>query len=239
MQMSPVDAHADMHEEFDGANDDLLSHVPAIASLSPAAETGVDNEASSRSSDCGGLSVAHFPPVLPTNAPTAPFTASTTTTTTIISEIADDGNSGVVVGVSENDTERHAHAHAQAIAPPVVSADPAVVVRVVVPSVEAPPEMDEAASAVREQTVPSAEANSTATKVVSAAATVSVTAAEDHLGSGTAATGTDHASPDALPAPVVGDTTPTSEAPTGDAAAAKKRKQASKKARRRVIEMDN
>lgn len=182
--MSPVEAHADMHEEFDGAaNDDLLSHLPAIASLSPAAESAVDTATSSGTPDNGGLSVVHFAPMLPANA-TAPIAppSTTSTATTVISAIADNGILGAVVDLSENSTE---------------------------------------------------------TDVVNAVATVSVTSVEDSLRSGNVATGTDHASPDGLPAPVVGDTTPTSEAPTGDAAAAKKRKQASKKARRRVIEMDN
>ena len=78
------------------------------------------SDASSRSPDCGGLSVAHFAPVLPANATASIAPSTTSTTTTIISAIADNGISGVVVGVSEDDTERHAHAHAnaQASSPP-------------------------------------------------------------------------------------------------------------------------
>jgi hypothetical protein len=56
----------------------------------------------------------------------------------------------------------------------------------------------------------------------------------------TAGAAMDSASPDTQLAPAaIGDATPTSELPANDAAAAKKRKQASKKARRRVIDMDN
>jgi len=56
----------------------------------------------------------------------------------------------------------------------------------------------------------------------------------------TAGAAIDSASPDTQLAPAaIGDATPTSELPANDAAAAKKRKQASKKARRRVIDMDN
>jgi hypothetical protein len=113
----------------------------------------------------------------------------------------------------------------QAVAPPPPAVVPAVVPTVTPPSVaaEEPPDVLAGPTAA----LVAADEPQEAAAVVMAEKP-------------TAGAAIDSASPDTQLAPAaIGDATPTSELPANDAAAAKKRKQASKKARRRVIDMDN